>query len=101
MNEQSENYFGLGFYVLCGADFAEAALGRLGFQLSILPPSRSAHRSQFPLYYCCGSRIEALVTDEYHDGPYWTRTSVEHDGEDYYLVGNMDISMNGLTVRVR
>lgn len=52
-------------------------------------------------YYCCGSRIEALVTDEYHDGPYWTRTSVEHDGEDYYLVGNKDVSMNGLTVRVR
>ena len=52
-------------------------------------------------YYCCGSRIEALVTDEYHDGPYWTRTSVEHDGEDYYLVGNKDISLNGLTVRLR
>ena len=51
--------------------------------------------------YCCGSRIEALVTDDYHNGPYWTRTSVEHDGEDYYLVGCKDVSMNGLTVRVR
>ena len=52
-------------------------------------------------YYCCGSRIEALVTDEYHDGPYWTLTRVEYDGFDYYLVGNMRVSMNGLTVRVR
>jgi|GEM_PF-998152 len=52
-------------------------------------------------YYCCGSRIEALVADDYHESPYWTRTSVEHDGTDYYLVGHRDISLNGLTVRVR
>ena len=48
-------------------------------------------------FYCCRSVIEALVTDEYHDGPYWTRACVEHD----YLVGNKGVSMNGLTVRVR
>ena len=52
-------------------------------------------------FYCCGSVIEALVTDEYHDGPYWARACVEHDGTDYYLVGNKGVSMNGLTVRVR
>lgn len=52
-------------------------------------------------FYCCGSCIEALITDEYHDGPYWTRTCVEHDGTDYYLIGNKKVSMNGLTVRVR
>lgn len=52
-------------------------------------------------YYDCCSSIEALVTDEYHDVPYWTRTTVEHNGEDYYLVGYKNLPMNGLRVRVR
>lgn len=52
-------------------------------------------------YYCCGNRIEALVSDDWHEVPYWTRTSVEHDGADYYLVGHRDVILNGLTVRVR
>ena len=52
-------------------------------------------------YYDCRSSIEALVTDEYHDVPYWTRTIVEHNGEDYYLIGYKNLPMNGLRVRVR
>ena len=52
-------------------------------------------------YYDCRSNIEALVTDEYHEVPYWTRTIVEHNGEDYYLVGYKNLPMNGLRVRVR
>ena len=52
-------------------------------------------------YYCCGSPIEALVTDGRYDVPYWVRTSVEHDGTDYYLVGHRDVCMEGLTVRIR
>ena len=52
-------------------------------------------------FYDCRSSIEALVTDEYHEVPYWTRTVVEHNGEDYYLVGHKGLSMKGLTVRVR
>jgi len=52
-------------------------------------------------YYDCGSRIEALVSDEYHDVPYWARTTVEHNGKDYYLVGYLNIPMDGLRVRVR
>lgn len=52
-------------------------------------------------FYSCGSSIEALVADEYHDVPYWARTVVEHDGKDYYLVGCKGLPMNGLTVRVR
>ena len=52
-------------------------------------------------FYDCRSSIEALVTDEYHEVPYWTRTIVEHNGEDYYLVGYKDLPMDGLTVRVR
>lgn len=52
-------------------------------------------------FYDCRSSIEALVTDEYHEVPYWTRTIVEHNGEDYYLVGYKDFPMDGLCVRVR
>ena len=52
-------------------------------------------------YYCCGSPIEALVTDGRYDVPYWVRTSVEHDGTDYYLVGHHEVRMEGLTVRIR
>ena len=52
-------------------------------------------------YYCCGSPIEALVTDGRYDVPYWVRTSVEHDGTDYYLVGHREVHMEGLTVRIR
>ena len=59
------------------------------------------YRTAQGVFYNCGSSIEALVTDEYHDVPYWTRTVVEHNGEDYYLVGYKGLSMNGLTVRIR
>lgn len=52
-------------------------------------------------FYDCRSSIEALVTDEYHEVPYWTRTTVEHNGADYYLVGYKGLSMDGLRVRVR
>ena len=52
-------------------------------------------------FYDCRSSIEALVTDEYHEVPYWTRTIVEHNGEDYYLVGYKNLPMDGLRVRVR
>ena len=52
-------------------------------------------------FYDCRNSIEALVTDEYHEVPYWTRTIVEHNGEDYYLVGYKDFPMDGLRIRVR
>ena len=51
--------------------------------------------------YDCGTLIETLVSDDYHDAPYWTITSVEHNGKDYYLVGHKDTPMKGLRVRVR
>ena len=57
--------------------------------------TRSGH------YYTSGSGIEALVSDDCREVPYWTRTRVEHDGKDYYLVGHRGISLDGLTVRVR
>lgn len=52
-------------------------------------------------YYTCGSLIEALVEDGYRDVPYWVRTTLEHNGKDYFLVGYGSVEMEGLTVRVR
>lgn len=52
-------------------------------------------------YYTSGYGIEALIADDRYEVPHWVRTSVEHNGRDYYLVGHRDISLDGLTVRVR
>lgn len=63
-------------------------------------------------YYTSGSSIEFLCTDRYHETynekseeyeivPYWCKSSVEHDGNDYYIVGHNDILMENLQVRVR
>ena len=52
-------------------------------------------------YYCCGSRIEALVPDSDMGVLRWVWTSVEHDHEDYFLVGYDDVPLDNLTVRVR
>lgn len=51
--------------------------------------------------FYCGNRIEALISDDYHDVPYWSRTRVEHDGTNYYLVGHRGVSLDGLTIRTR
>lgn len=52
-------------------------------------------------YYSCGYGIEALVSDDYREVPYWSRTRVEHADGDYYLVGHRGVPLDGLTVRVR
>lgn len=52
-------------------------------------------------YYTCGSPIEALVEDGYHEVPYWVWTRLEHNENGYYLVGCGNVEMDGLTVRVR
>lgn len=52
-------------------------------------------------YYTSGQGIEALLPEGYPEVKCWVWTRVEHNGEDYYLVGHNDVSMDGLTVRVR
>ncbi len=51
--------------------------------------------------YRIGSLIEVLLRDDSCEVPCWVLTKVEHDGEDYYLVGYEDIPLEGLRVRVR
>ena len=51
--------------------------------------------------FTSGDVIEVLVDNGHHLSPYWARTSVEHNGKDYYLVHYRDICMDGLLVRRR
>lgn len=51
--------------------------------------------------YRSGSLIEFLLQEDSGRVPCWTVAKVEHDGEDYYLMGYEDIPMEGLHVRVR
>ena len=37
--------------------------------------------------YTCGSGIEVLIYDDYDERDRWIKTSVEHNGKDYYLTG--------------
>lgn len=49
-----------------------------------------------------GSAVEALLYNgEDDEVGYWYFTRIEHDGEDYYLVGKQDQPMQGLTARLR
>lgn len=51
--------------------------------------------------YTSGSGIEVLIYDDWREKDCLVKTSVEHNGNDYYLVGYKNVSMNGLMVRVR
>ena len=51
--------------------------------------------------FTSGNRIEALIYDDNYEIERWVKTSVEHDGNGYYLVGYKDVNMEGLLVRIR
>ena len=38
---------------------------------------------------------------EWVNTPYWTVSSIEHNGQDYYIVYHNDVMLQGLEVRVR
>lgn len=52
-------------------------------------------------YFTSGCRVEALVSDGFRTVPYWVKTSIEHDGNDYFLVGYREVELEGLKVRLR
>ncbi len=60
-------------------------------------------------YYTSGNSIEFLRveetynydTDKWEDAPIWTTSRVEHNGQDYYIVGYPSVELSGLKVRVR
>lgn len=48
----------------------------------------------------CGHLLEAKITDETGQ-VYWTRTRIEHNGDDYILWLHSSVPLDGLTVRER
>lgn len=50
--------------------------------------------------FTCGERLEALIRDRFGNSS-WAASRMEHDGDDYYLVGFHEIPLAGLTVRER
>ncbi len=63
--------------------------------------SRGRYETAEETELTCGFPLEALIYDDYYDCRYWARTSIEHDGERYYLYGYREISLDGLKVRIR
>lgn len=61
--------------------------------------------------FSSGCGIEYLATDDWHcrydendeyvQTPYWCASRIEHNGEDYYIVGANDVELEGLRVRIR
>lgn len=47
-----------------------------------------------------GDALRVLVVDGRDDSPKWIETTVEHDGEGYYLTGIMGYSPVGLFAQV-
>lgn len=60
-------------------------------------------------YFTSGSSIEFLRTEDFYNEDtdtwepveIWTASRVEHNGQDYYIVGYSDLTLSGLKVRVR
>lgn len=51
--------------------------------------------------YTSGNGIEFFYYDEYDERYTWLASRVEHDGNDYYIVGCKGLSLEGLKVRRR
>lgn len=49
--------------------------------------------------YSAGTPIEALIVDG--ENQFWVQTTVEHNGNDYYLVRYPNVQLEGLKVRIR
>ncbi len=58
--------------------------------------------------YTCGNCIEYYAYDSWNEHYRWIVSSIEHDGDDYYIVGSKSLSsdgnavpLEGLRVRIR
>ena len=50
--------------------------------------------------FSCGQTLEARITDRF-GCLRWVKTRVEHDGDDYFIMGHRSVPLAGLTVRER
>ncbi|MNI72834.1 hypothetical protein D3C73_1287990 [compost metagenome] len=51
-------------------------------------------------YFTSGGSIEYLLVEPGEDAR-WVSSQVEHDGEDYCIVGRKGLSLQGLRVRIK
>ena len=51
--------------------------------------------------YSCGNVIEFCYYDDFDECDKWDISTVEHNGEDYYIVRHKKLSLEGLKVRRR
>jgi hypothetical protein len=52
-------------------------------------------------YFTSGDLIEVKIYDDWFEKERWFKSTVEHDGKDYYIVGAKDIKMEGILARQR
>ena len=57
--------------------------------------------SGYGLEVLAPTEVVATESGDWKTGYKWVATSMEHNGEDYYLVGFADLPLEGLTVRIR
>lgn len=50
--------------------------------------------------FTCGQILEARVRDRF-GCQHWVKTSIEHNGFDYFLAGHSSVPLAGLTIRKR
>lgn len=50
--------------------------------------------------FSCGQTLEARITDS-SGCLLWVKTRMEHDGDDYFIMGHRSVPLTGLTVRER
>ena len=50
--------------------------------------------------FSCGQTLEAMITDSF-GCLRWVKARMEHDGNDYFLMGHRSVPLAGLTVRER
>lgn len=50
--------------------------------------------------FSCGQTLEARITDS-SGCLLWVKTRMEHDGDDYFIMGHRSVPLTGLTARER
>ena len=47
------------------------------------------------------SGLEVLIYDDFEERYSWVASRIEHNGQDYYIVGLRDTKLEGLKARIR
>ena len=63
--------------------------------------SRKCYTSGYSIEYLCEAEDYPHGEDELKPVKQWERSSIEHNGEDYYIVKRPGLPLEGLTIRER